>query len=322
LRQISFDGLEGNHSTGMGNYGEVLFTQTWYDSLSEEIKQHYIADASRSGHFFWHIYTRMNWGEPWYAGFRESQTEYRLRNQKYFQRNFMPGMLGWFKMTSETSIEDIEWMLARSAAFDAGYAFYTDYKSLEANGYSEEILKLLGEWEKTRMSRVFNENQKQDMQDIKNEFRLKRLKKNEWDLFQVYSYKFKHEKKEKQPGEPLSSFFSFENPAEKQPMKFILTSVGGTIQDIKFEVDNFKQIELPLTLQPGQTIKYTGGDKAIIYSKNWKKIKEVEIDVDAFTISQGKHSLSFDCKFAENKEALVKLELRFIGKAEKVKVNS
>ena len=322
LRQISFDGLEGNHSTGMGNYGEVLFTKTWYDFLSEEIKQHYIADASRSGHFFWHIYTRMNWGEPWYAGFRESQTEYRLHNQKYFQRNFMPGMLGWFRMTSETSIEDIEWMLARSAAFDAGYAFYTNYKSLEANGHSEEILKLLGEWEKARMSSVFNENQKQRMQDINNEFRLKALNEKEWDLFQVYSYKFKHEKKVKQPGEPISSTFTFENPTEKQPMNFILTSVGGNIQDFIFEVDNFKQIELPVTLQLGQTIKYLGGDTAIIYSKNWQKIKEIEIDVEAFTILKGTHSLSFDCKFAENKETQVKLELRFIAKAEKVKAKA
>lgn len=50
----------------------------------------------------------MNWGEPWYAGFRESQTEYRLKNQAYFQRNMMPGMLGWFQMRPETSMEDID----------------------------------------------------------------------------------------------------------------------------------------------------------------------------------------------------------------------
>ncbi|MBM3436889.1 MAG: hypothetical protein FJY07_11805, partial [Bacteroidetes bacterium] len=29
LRQISFDGLEGNRSTGMGNYGEILMTSSW-----------------------------------------------------------------------------------------------------------------------------------------------------------------------------------------------------------------------------------------------------------------------------------------------------
>ncbi len=100
LRQISFDGLEGNRSTGMGNYGEILMTTTWYDNLDENIKSHLIADASRTSHYFWHIYSRMNWGEPWYAGFRESQTEYRFKNQKYFERNLMPGMLGWFLMTT------------------------------------------------------------------------------------------------------------------------------------------------------------------------------------------------------------------------------
>ena len=54
----------------------------------------------------------MNWGEPWYAGFRESQTEYRFNNQAYFQRNFMPGMLGWLGMTGTTGIAEIEWMVA------------------------------------------------------------------------------------------------------------------------------------------------------------------------------------------------------------------
>ena len=33
LRQISFDGLEGNWSTGMGQYGRSLFTKSWYDNL-------------------------------------------------------------------------------------------------------------------------------------------------------------------------------------------------------------------------------------------------------------------------------------------------
>ena len=110
LRQISFDGLEGNRSTGMGNYGEILFTNAWYQKISPGIRKHYIADASRTSHYFWHIYTRMNWGEPWYAGFRESQTEYRLKNQAYFTRNLMPHMLGWFSLRPNTSPEDIEWI--------------------------------------------------------------------------------------------------------------------------------------------------------------------------------------------------------------------
>ena len=72
-----------------------------------------------------------DWGEPWYGGFRESQTEYRFKNQAYFKRNYMPGMLGWFKMTPETSIEDIEWLLARASGYDAGYAFVASLESIE-----------------------------------------------------------------------------------------------------------------------------------------------------------------------------------------------
>ncbi|MBW2220778.1 MAG: hypothetical protein JRF40_15020, partial [Deltaproteobacteria bacterium] len=87
LRQISFDGLEGNRSTGMGTYGESLMPYTWYNALSNDLRSHLITDGSRTTHFFWHIYSRMNLGEPWYAGFRESQTAYRLKNQKYFKRN-------------------------------------------------------------------------------------------------------------------------------------------------------------------------------------------------------------------------------------------
>jgi RNA polymerase sigma factor (sigma-70 family) len=118
LMQISFDGLEGNWSTGMGQYGRTLFVTTWYDHLRDDLRGRVINDASNPGHYFWHIYTRMNWGEPWYAGFRESQTEYRLKNQEYFRRNLMPCMLGWFNITAQTSLEDIEWLLARAAGFD------------------------------------------------------------------------------------------------------------------------------------------------------------------------------------------------------------
>jgi hypothetical protein len=113
----------------MGNYGEILFTTAWYDRISPEIRSHFIADASRTSHYFWHIYSRMNWGEPWYASFRESQTEYRLKNQAYFRRNLMPGMLGWFQMRPETTLDDVEWMLALASALDAGFGFVTSFNA-------------------------------------------------------------------------------------------------------------------------------------------------------------------------------------------------
>jgi hypothetical protein len=319
LRQISFDGLEGNRSTGMGNYGEILFTTTWYDNLPEEIKSHFIADASRTSHYFWHIYTRMNWGEPWYAGFRESQTEYRLKNQKYFQRNFMPGMLGWFSMHPTTSVEDIEWMLARSAGFDAGYGFVTSLDVLKKNGKADEILRLLGEWEKARMANAFTTEQKQMMQDISKEYRLETAGDGRWNLLPVSSYKFKHEKKTRQPGEPLYSTFEFENPAEEQPLQFILTAVDAAIRNITLEIDNHKVITLPVTLKAGESLKYAGGNFAAYFNSSWNMIKDIPIGKSVPNVGPGSHTLNFDCSFSEEgKEPQAKMEVRLMGKADNV----
>ncbi len=317
LCQISFDGLEGMRSTGMGNYGEILFTNTWYENLSDEIKKHYIADASRTSHYFWHIYSRMNWGEPWYAGFRESQTEYRLKNQAYFKRNLMPGMLGWFLMKEETSVEDIEWLLARSAGFDAGYAFVTSYKALEENSNTNEILGMIGLWEQARMQNIFSDAQKALMQDINNEFHLEKEENAKFELTRIYSYKFKHEKKVRQPGEPLYSTFEFDSHTEKQNFEFIIHIQEASVTNIEIEVDNFKQIQIPGTFKSGQILKYTGGKEIKVLNKNWKVLKKVSIEGSLFEINQGQHQLTFDCKFNyADKDAMVKIEIRTKGDTE------
>ena len=320
LSQISFDGLEGNRSTGMGNYGEILFTKTWWDNLTSDVKKHMIIDASRTTHYFWHIYSRMNWGEPWYAGFRESQTEYRLKNQAYFQRNLMPGMLGWFSMRNNTPVEDIEWMLARSAAFNAGYAFVSGSRQFETNGQSEKILELIGEWEKARMANAFTEEQKEKMKNINNEFHLETIAENEWSLSQVYSFKFKHEDKVKQPGEPLFSTFNFENQEDNAKMNFILTAQDAAISSIKMDLDNSREIVLPISLSAGESARYSGNDKVIIFNEFLKKIQEISIDENLLQITKGSHSINFDCKFAEKgKDPQAKFEVRIEGKPESCK---
>lgn len=309
VRMLDFDGLEGTHSTGMGNYAEVLFAQQWFDHLNDNIKNHYLLGASRSGHYFWHIFSRMNWGEPWYAGFRESQTEYRLKNQNYFKRNLMPGMLGWFKMTGSTTIEDIEWLMTRSAAYNAGFAFVTDLSTLTQNGKTEEIFSILNTWETARLNEVFTESLQKRMQDLTTEFHLERTGQHQYRLTQKYSHKFRHTKKVRQPGEPLFSTFNFENPSHEQPLDFMITAVKTDISNITIEINNHRTIALSLTLKDGQTIKYSGRDKAIIYDQYWNEIAKVPVDKVQLVVPRGNLTVNFDCAFQHSDEdGLVKLE--------------
>lgn len=318
LRQISFDGLEGNRSTGMGNYGEILFTNTWYEALDEDIRRHYIADASRTSHFFWHIYTRMNWGEPWYAGFRESQTEYRLKNQAYFRRNMMPGMLGWFSMRPETSVEDIEWMLARSAAFDAGYGFVTDLHVLEENHRAPEILALLGRWEAARMAGAFTPDQKLRMEDIGNEFHLDEAEGGGWTLTQIHTLVFRHANRERQPGEPSYGTYPFENPETAQPLRFILTAEEVSVNGLEMELDGVQVLNLEFRLSAGESLVYDGGTRAFHYSPQWRLLGAAAMDPARWQVDPGSHTIMVNPIMRGGKGGALKVELRIHGKEEAV----
>jgi len=316
LRQISFDGLEGNRSTGMGNYGETLFTMAWYDALNDDIRSHYIADASRTTHYFWHMYTRMNWGEPWYAGFRESQTEYRLKNQDYFQRNLMPGMLGWFKMTPETSLEDIEWMLSLSAGYDAGYGFVTSEDAVNGNGNADEILSLLGRWEEARMSNVFTAEQKARLKNREQEYHLEESTAEEWALTPVSVNVFRRHNRERQPGEPEHSIFRFESKSTEQPASFILTAEGGDLSDIEFSLDNNAAVELGANLPEGHSFVYRGGDTITMFTSSWQKVRSYPFDGSTVQIAEGSHEISFLSNQLGDQDAAGRLEIRVAGPVE------
>jgi hypothetical protein len=309
LRQISFDGLEGNRSTGMGNYGEILFTNSWFNKLNDSLKSHLIIDASRTTHFFWHTYTRMNWGEPWYAGFRESQTEYRMKNQAYFERNLMPNMLGWFSLRANTTVEDIDWMLARSAAYDAGYALVVRDEALQQNGQLDAILKHIGDWEQLRMSAAFSAEQKERMKGTETEFELVYQDETVVGLRQIHTYRFTHEPKVRQPGEPLYTRFTFENLAEESELHFILTAQNAEVSDISIEIDNSKTIRLDLRLLKGESLRFTTAGFAEVVDQHLQ-LKQ-RIALEALALAGGTHQLAIDANFSQAEEnAALKVELR------------
>jgi hypothetical protein len=307
-RQISFDGLEGNWSTGMGQYGQQRFAQNWYDQLKPELKGSVITDASGPGHFFWHQFTRMNWGEPWYAGFRESQTQYRLLNQLYFQRNLIPSMLGWFRMAPETSLEDIEWLLARSAGFDAGYALVTSLEAVEQNGHGDRILTAIREWEKARLSGAFPGSVKKEMQNIKNEYHLEA----EGPIWNLYPYSVWRAEYKAGTG-TLSIETENENP--DQPLQFILTAGAvNAATAISLSFDGGPEIAIPLDLPAHHHIKYTGGSYIYLYDKTWKLVSTGQLVQQDITLTQGKHTIAFKANLTQSGAGEgLKLELKTAG---------
>jgi hypothetical protein len=198
IGQISMDGLEGNWSTGHGDYGRVLFATAWYDALDANLRGQVRNDASNPGHFNWHINTYYNWGEPWYAGFRESQTMYRFKNQLFYTRNLLPRMLGWFALRRETTLADAEWLLARAAGYDAGFALATSFASAAqratgavnaADARRAAIFEAVKQWETARLAGAFPDDVRARLRENQREFHLEPAGPRQWDLYPIESGK-------------------------------------------------------------------------------------------------------------------------------------
>ncbi len=167
---FDFDGYEGGVGTGEGDYGVELFSKTIYDHVNHPV----IYGTSISKSYFWHICSYYNWGEPWYGGFNESMQQYRIDNQALFDRNFMPHMLGWYLFTEKTTLAEMEWMLARSAGYNAGFAMVASPQALRKNPIAGQLLDAIREWETARNSGFFSKEQKEAMKDTKRNFHLEK----------------------------------------------------------------------------------------------------------------------------------------------------
>ena len=232
----------------------------------------------------------------------------------------MPGMLGWFKMTPSTTIEDITWLMTRSAAYNAGFAFVTDLKTLEANGMTDEIFSILNVWESARLEGKFSKDLMVRMSDLSTEFKLERKDPDIMILTQIFSHRFLHESKTRQPGEPLYSTFSFDNNSHEQYLSFIISAQNADISNIVLEINSHRTIKLPVNLKKGQTVKFMNQKTAILYDENWNEISSIPLDKAQFKLSKGQQSVTFDCSFSNTfDKAHAKIEFVLNGLAETIK---
>lgn len=318
---MDFDGYYGGSPTGHGCLGASMFLKQWFDNLDQK---GIISCGSSPFHYWWHIYSFMNWGEPWYNSLRESQVNYRLENQRYFERNLMPGMLGWFKLESTYRPEDIEWIQARSAAFDAGYLLRVD-ESIERNGFKSRLFESIREWQKVRNNHLFSATQKEKMKNPKNEFHLEKAGENTWNLYEVcLKGDNVHKFRLVQTGEPLLSNFSFDNPHEKQPVQFYATVLSGEDKDAKINnlqitVEGNVSIIVPCELKAGNKL-YSDGKSVFVCDSYWHALSQYPLPNSAVW-SNGNNKVSVQCDFSSSTAPSISLEFKALGNKETINNN-
>ena len=197
-------------------------------------------------------------------------------------------------------------------ALDAGFAFVTSYEALEKNGFTNDILAAMALWEDARMKGVFTDEQKQLMEDVNNEFHLEE-EDGRLLLSRIHTYRLNHEKKQRQPGEPVTTSLDFENPGSEQPMHFIITAKKGAVINPQMEIDGSRMITIPVKLDEGQHIKYNG-EFASVYSAEWQLLKSISLNRSILNLGPGTHNIEASCNF-KGIEGEMLLEIRLKGES-------
>lgn len=316
VSQMDFDGHEGCYATGQGDYAMSRFAKDFYDSVDHVV----VNGSSRSNHYYWHINHYLNWGEPWYGGFRESMQTYRINNQDLLSRNFMPNMLGWYLLTPTTSLAEMEWMLARAAGYSAGFAMATSIEAVRQNKELNALLDAIREWETARRAGAFSPEQRDRLKESKNEFHLEAAAEGVWLLHQYYIQEYTYTHVTRQPGEPEGETWTFENPHKAQPPVITVIADGdtGAVVNPQFEVDNYVTIVLPVTLTAGESLASEGASTIRVYDVKGRQRRMVSLEQPLPEMQTGEHSVTFTCGFSGRVKPSVLVQLKVPGPGERV----
>lgn len=321
IQLLAFDGYGG------GNYKANKFIKRLYDQLDEK---NVIFTAAGPGHYFWHIYTQMNWGEPWYDNIRESMIDYRIENVRYFNRNLTKGMLGWFMIKKTYRPEENEFIQALSTGWDAGYLLKVSEEDLEGNAFRDQHFKLVKDWQDARKAKVFSESQLDAMRDRYKSFHLERVSEKEWKWYPV-AFNYKNEIRDEGMGEVTKEII-FDNPHAEQQAEFYIRALSETIykngkrqQRIVNRNAEFKNITVTIN---GQTLRmpfsihfqeniHCDGKNLSLCDKGWHKLQTVPVNVPVFRT--GKNTIMVKGTFVGDNGPVINCEFKAMGPPEMVR---
>ena len=195
----------------------------------------------------------------------------------------------------------------------------TSYEALEGNGFADRILEAIGTWEAARMAGAFSPAQKARMEDVATEFHLESAgsgSPSEGTLVEVHQQVFRHERGVRQPGEPESSTFTFENPGDEQVLHWILTSEEGSVDGVRISIDGRDEVLLSVRLRDAWSLRYEGGRDVTVRDEDNQPVSTVRVDESAFRIAPGRHTVSLEADLRPAAQAKARLEVRPCGPAE------
>lgn len=261
--------------------------------------------------------SRVNENQLWNESMRTKIVETLTERQAYYIENQIPWMIGNFqilladKNRKATPLEDLEWLLSKSAAFEAGFGLIFSVETMKKHGLTNEILNSIADWETLRLAEVFSEEQKETFKDPYGNWHLEKGDSSYLLYPQHISRRY------------FCNFeddtWSWNSPYKSRFALQICVEGKGNISELEFRTPN-GILYFPYTVKAGQCLLYDFDGSAYITDLNFNKIQEVFPQGGSF-LDEGTSEISFTCKVKKEKEKQPEVTLRYITRGKPEAIN-
>lgn len=310
LSYVSFEGLDVLSSTGHDDRAAERFVQRFQENLSHDVR----VDADRLTHYNWHSVSCVNLGEPWHEAMRARQLEANDQCLDFLRRNLFPMMFGRFSVNLAdrqkqcTAIEDVEWVLAKAAGYDACWAMDFNVNAMRHHGQTDAIMALVHDWETFRRVHALSEEQKARLREPYTEWHLDKVGDSLFRLYEMYvSRRFRCDGKDLALGQVE---WHWESPCEGTFALRLYVEGDGAVSNLVISTSD-GQLVFPCSVRSGQYLLYDFSGEAWVADKNYNFIESVAVEGESAFV-EGENAIIFTGDVEKEVQGQTKVSVRFM----------
>ncbi len=202
----------------------------------------------------------------------------RLPGASYAKRDLDPIEFGWIgffggdhplKGCDSTRPREINYAWAKAPAYGAAMSLETTYDALKSNGRTAEILCIISQWEKVRLSIYFSETVREQLKTPQQEFILEGTSGKDWKVLPV---KYENNGDNGSPNNWTfvgTDSWTFDNPYDEQPVFISIDASIAPVSIINPTISlNGNSLTFMVHLEPGWYLEYSATGVLQVFDKN------------------------------------------------------
>ena len=208
-----------------------------------------------------------------------------------------PMSLGWFSIHASngrqpaTTVEELEWFLAKAAAFDAGYGLVIDRAAIQRLGLLDRMMALVKAWNTVREAGVLSDRQKEDLKDPYADWHLEPYGEDSFLLYPVWisrRYRCAVAKG------PILENWRWKSDAESNVALCVEVKGKGEIRHPAI-VLGADTLSFPCIVKAGQQLVCGSNGTVRITDADFQVVKEFKVD-GIPSLPEGETEVSFSCE--------------------------